>query len=122
MKSYFQGLLTGVFFTLSLLLFMGQTTLDKQIKNQLKEIEKLENEIEILGKSMSKSFKDNEILNNSVINGQGTSVDNKIKNLDQKIDYIYNSIDKKIDRIIISTNDNNGILQDIYTDGIPCDN
>ena len=122
MKSYFQGLLTGVFFTLSLLLFMGQTTLDKQIKNQLKEIEKMENEIEILGKSMSKSFKDNEILNNSVINGQGTSVDNKIKNLDQKIDYIYNSIDKKIDRIIISTNDNNGILQDIYTDGIPCDN
>ena len=122
MKSYFQGLLTGVFFTLSLLLFMGQTTLDKQIKNQLKEIEKLENEIEILGKSMSKSFKDNEISNNNVINGQGNTVENKIKNLDQKIDYIYKSIDKKIERIIISTNDNNGILQDIYTDGIPCDN
>ena len=122
MKSYSQGLLTGVFFTLSLLLFMGQTTLDKQIKNQLKEIEKLENEIEILGKSMSKSFKDNETSNNSVIKGLGNSVENKIKNLDQKIDYIYKSIDKKIERIIISTNDNNGILQDIYTDGIPCDN
>ena len=122
MKSYFQGLLTGIFFTLSLLLFMGQTTLDEQIKNQLKEIEKLETEIEILGKSMSKSFNDNKMPNNVIIDGQRVSIDDKFKNLDQKIDYIYKSIEKKIERIIISTNDNNGILQDIYTDGIPCDN
>lgn len=122
MKSYFQGLLTGIFFTLSLLLFMGQTTLDEQIKNQLKEIEKLENEIKILGKSMSKSFYDNKMPNNVILDGQRVSIDDKFKNLDQKIDYIYKSIEKKIERIIISTNDNNGILQDIYTDGIPCDN
>ena len=122
MKSYFQGLLTGVFFTTSILLFMGQTTMDEQIKNQLKELEKLENEIEILGKSMSKSFKDNKTPNSGVNNGRGILIENNIRDLDQKIDYFYKSIDKKIERIIISTNDNNGILQDIYTDGIPCDN
>ena len=122
MKSYFQGLLTGVFFSTSLVLFMGQTTMDEQIKNQLKELEKLESEIEILGKSMSKSFNDNKTSNDSVINVQGNLIENKFKSLNQKIDYFYGLIDNKIEKIIISTNDNNGILQDIYTDGIPCDN
>ena len=122
MKSYFQGLLTGVFFSTSLVLFMGQTTMDEQIKNQLKELEKLESEIEILGKSMSKSFNDNKTSNDSVINVQGNLIENKFKSLNQKIDYFYGLIDNKIEKSIISTNDNNGILQDIYTDGIPCDN
>ena len=120
MKSYFQGLITGIFFTASLILFMGQTTLDKQIKKQLKELEKLENEIEMLGKSMSKTFNDNQLPKNDLNNDQGISIDNKYKRLDQKIDYIYKTIDQKIDRIYTSTSDNNGILQDIYTDGIPC--
>ena len=120
MKSYFQGLITGIFFTASLILFMGQTTLDKQIKKQLKELEKLENEIEMLGKSMSKTFNDNQLPKNDLNNDQGISIDNKFKRLDQKIDYIYKTMDQKIDRIYTSTSDNNGILQDIYTDGIPC--
>ena len=120
MKSYFQGLITGIFFTASLILFMGQTTLDKQIKKQLKELEKLEDEIETLGKSMSKTFNDNELPKNDLNNDQGISIDNKLKRLDQKIDYIYKTMDQKIDRIYTSTSDNNGILQDIYTDGIPC--
>ena len=120
MKSYFQGLITGIFFTASLILFMGQTTLDEQIKKQLKELEKLESEIETLGKSMSKTFNDNQLPKNNLNNGQGISIDNKFKRLDQKIDYIYKTMDQKIDRIYISTSDNNGILQDIYTDGIPC--
>ncbi len=122
MKSYFQGLITGIFFTASLILFMGQTTLDKQIKKQLKELEKLENEIEMLGKSMSKTFNDNQLPKNDLNNDQGISIDNKFKRLDQKIDYIYKTMDQKIDRIYTSTSDNNGILQDIYTDGIPCNN
>ena len=120
MKSYFQGLITGIFFTASLILFMGQTTLDKQIKKQLKELEKLENEIEMLGKSMSKTFNDNQLPKNDLNNDQGISIDNKLKRLDQKIDDIYKTMDQKIDRIYPSTSDNNGILQDIYTDGIPC--
>ena len=122
MKSYFQGLITGIFFTASLILFMGQTTLDKQIKKQLKELEKLESEIETLGRSMSKTFSDNELPKNDLNNDQGISIDNKFKRLDQKIDYIYKSMNEKIDRIYTSTSDNNGILQDIYTDGIPCNN
>ena len=122
MKSYFQGLITGIFFTVSLILFMGQTTLDKQIKKQLKELEKLESEIETLGKSMSKTFNDNQLLNSNLNNDQGISIDNKFKRLDQKIDYVYKAMNEKIDRIYTSTSDNNGILQDIYTDGIPCNN
>ena len=120
MKSYLQGLITGIFFTASLILFMGQTTLDKQIKKQLKELEKLESEIETLGKSMSKTFNDNQLPKNDLNNNLGISLENKFKRLDQKIDYIYKTMDQKIDRIYTSTSDNNGILQDIYTDGIPC--
>ena len=120
MKSYFQGLITGIFLTVSLILSMGQTTLDRQIKKQLEELEKLENEIEMLGKSMSKTFNDNQLPKNDLNNDQGMSIDNKFKRLDQKIDYIYKTMDQKIDRIYTSTSDNNGILQDIYTDGIPC--
>ena len=122
MKLYFQGLITGIFLTVSLILLMGQTTLDKQIKKQLEELEKLENEIETLGKSMSKTFNDNQLLNSNLNNDQGISIDYKFKRLDQKIDYVYKAMDQKIDRIYTSTSDNNGILQDIYTDGIPCNN
>ena len=120
MKSYFQGLITGIFLTGSLILSMGQTTLDRQIKKQLEELEKLENEIEMLGKSMSKTFNDNQLPKNDLNNNLGISLENKFKRLDQKIDYIYKAMDQKIDRIYTSTSDNNGILQDIYTDGIPC--
>tara|TARA_B100000085_G_scaffold231343_1_gene218162 strand:+ start:53 stop:421 length:369 start_codon:yes stop_codon:yes gene_type:complete len=120
MKSYFQGLITGIFLTGSLILSMGQTTLDRQIKKQLEELEKLENEIEMLGKSMSKTFNDNQLPKNDLNNNLGISLENKFKRLDQKIDYIYKTMDQKIDRIYTSTSDNNGILQDIYTDGIPC--
>ena len=120
MKSYFQGIITGIFFAASLILFMGQTTLDEQIKKQLKELEKFESEIETLGKSMSKTFNDNQLPKNNLNDKQAISVDNKLKRLDQKIDYVYNAMDEKIDRIYTSTRDNNGILQDIYTDGIPC--
>ena len=84
MKSYFQGIITGIFFTASLILFMGQTTLDEQIKKQLKELEKLESEIETLGKSMSKTFNDNQLPKNELDNDQGISIDNKFKRLDQK--------------------------------------
>ena len=120
MKSYFQGMITGIFFTASLILFMGQTTLDEQIKKQLKELEKLESEIETLGISMSKTFNDNQLPKNDLDSDQVISINNKFKRLDQKIDYIFKTMDQKIDRIYTSTSDNNGILQDIYTDGIPC--
>ena len=122
MTSYFQGLITGIFLTVSFILLMGQTTLDKQIKKQLKELEKLENEIETLGKSMSKTFNDNQLLNSNLNNEQGISIDYKFKRLDQKIDHLYKAMNQKIDMIYTSTSDNNGILQDIYTDGIPCNN
>ena len=122
MKSYFQGIITGIFITVSLILFMGQTKLDEQIKKQLKELEKLESEIETLGKSMSKTFNDNQLPKNDLNGIQRMSIDNKFKRLNQKIDYVFKAMDKKIDRIYTSTSDNNGILQDIYTDGIPCNN
>ena len=120
MKSYIQGLITGIFLTASLILFMSQTTFDEKIKKQLKELEKLESEIETLGKSMSKTFNDNQLSKNNLNNYQGMSIDNKFKKLDKKLDYIYKAMDEKLNRIYTSTNDNNGILQDIYTDGIPC--
>ena len=122
MKSYFQGLITGIFLTGSLILSMGQTTLDRQIKKQLEELEELEKEIETLGKSMSNTFNDNQSPKSNMNNNQGISIDNKFKRLDQKIDYVYKAMNEKIDRIYTSTSDNNGILQDIYTDGIPCNN
>ena len=122
MKSYFQGLITGIFFTLSLIVFMGQTTLDEQIKKQLKELEKLESEIKTLGKSMSNTLDDNQLMKNNLNDGQGILIDNQFKRLDKKIDYMYSAINEKINKIYISTSDNNGILQDIYTDGIPCNN
>ena len=122
MKSYFQGLITGIFFTASLILFMGQTTLDEQIKKQLEELEKLESEIATLGKSMSKTFNDNQLPKNNLNDHQRISIDNKFKRLDQKIDYMHEEMDNKIDKIYTSTSDNNGILQDIYTDGVPCNN
>ena len=56
MKSYFQGIITGSVAVASILVFMGQTTMDKQIREQLKELESLQSEIDILGKSMSESF------------------------------------------------------------------
>ena len=122
MKSYCQGLITGIFFTASLILFMGQTTLDKEIKKQLKELEKLESEIETLGKSMSKSFNENKLTKDDFSDNPEISIHNKFEKLSQKIDYLYKDIDGKIERIYITTSDNNGILQDIYTDGVPCNN
>ena len=122
MKSYIQGLLTGIFFTTSLITLMGQTTFDEQIKRQLKELEKLESEIETLGKSMSKSFNENKLPKDDFNDNQKLLIHNKFKKLGQKIDNVYKSMDEKIERIYITTSDNNGILQDIYTDGIPCNN
>ena len=121
MKSYFQGLITGVVAIVSFLVFMGQTTLDKQIKEQLKELESLQSEIDILGESMSKSFNDEPQLK-LVLNDNQTIVqlNTRFEKLDQKLSFIYQNLDKKIDRGIQSSEDNNGILQDIYTDGLPC--
>ena len=84
MTSYFQGLITGIFLTVSLILLMGQTTLDKQIKKQLKELEKLENEIEILGKSMSKTFNDNQLPKNNLNNDQALSQIEKLADLKER--------------------------------------
>lgn len=121
MKSYFQGLITGVVAIVSFLVFMGQTTLDKQIKEQLKELESLQSEIDILGESMSKSFNDEPQLK-LVLNDNQTIVqlNTRFEKLDQKLSFMYQNLDKKIDRGIQSSEDNNGILQDIYTDGLPC--
>ena len=121
MKSYFQGLITGVVAIVSFLVFMGQTTLDKQIKEQLKELESLQSEIDILGESMSKSFNDEPQLK-LVLNDNQTilQLNTRFEKLDQKLSFIYQNLDKKIDRGIQSSDDNNGILQDIYTDGLPC--
>ena len=122
MKSYIQGLLTGIFFTSSLFTLMGQTTFDEQIKRQLKELEKLESEIETLGKSMSKSFNENKLTKDDFSDNPEISIHNKFEKLSQKMDYLYKDIDGKIEKIYITTSDNNGILQDIYTDGVPCNN
>ena len=121
MKSYFQGLITGGVAIASFLVFMGQTTLDKQIKEQLKELESLQSGIDILGKSMSKSINDEPQLK-LVLNDNQTIVqlNTRFEKLDQKLSFIYQNLDKKIDRGIQSSEDNNGILQDIYTDGLPC--
>ena len=74
-----------------------------------------------LGKSMSKSFNDEPQLK-LVLNDNQTIVqlNTMFEKLDQKLSFIYQNLDKKIDRGIQSSEDNNGILQDIYTDGLPC--
>ena len=113
MKSYFQGIITGAVFTVSILIFMGQTTLDKQIKSQLKELESLQIEIDLLGKSMSESFDEDK---------ESNAEDKRFEKLEVKLDRIYTLLDNNIDKIFTYTTDNNGILQDIYTDGVPCNN
>ena len=122
MKSYFQGIITGAVFTVSILIFMGQTTLDKQIKSQLKELESLQNEIDLLGKSMSESFNEDQQSNSELNSNFHISYDKHFERLDLKLDKFYELLDNRIDRIFTYTTDNNGILQDIYTDGVPCNN
>ena len=123
MKSYFQGIITGSVAVASILVFMGQTTIDKQIKDQLKELESLQSEIDILGKSMSESFnEDPKIDLSSNDNVAITQLNKKFDQLDQKFVSIFQKLESKIEKTILSTADNNGILQDIYTDGVPCNN
>ena len=122
MKSYFQGIITGAVFAVSILIFMGQTTLDKQIKSQLKELESLQKEINMLGKSMSESFNEDQQLNSEFKNNFLVSDEKHFEKLDIKLDKIYALLDNNIDKIFTYTTDNNGILQDIYTDGVPCNN
>ena len=122
MKSYFQGIITGAVFTVSILIFMGQTTLDKQIKSQLKELESLQKEIDLLGKSMSESFDEDQKSNSEIKNSFLISGEKGFEKLEVKLDKIYALLDNNIDKIFTYTTDNNGILQDIYTDGVPCNN
>ena len=122
MKTYLQGMITGAAFAVSILILMGQTTLDKQIKSQLKELESLQNEIDLLGKSMSESFDEDQQSNSKLNNSFLFSDDKRLIRLNLKLDKIYELYDNKINKILASTTDNNGILQDIYTDGIPCNN
>ena len=122
MKTYFQGMITGAVFAVSILILMGQTTFDKQIKSQLKELESLQNEIDLLGKSMSESFDEDQQSNSKLNNSFLFSDDKRLNRLNLKLDKIYELYDNKINKILASTTDNNGILQDIYTDGIPCNN
>ena len=122
MKTYFQGMITGAVFTISILIFMGQTTLNKQIKSQLKELESLQNEIDLLGKSMSESFDEGQQSNSQLNNSFLLSDDERLNKLNVKLDTIYELFDNKINKILASATDNNGILQDIYTDGVPCNN
>ena len=122
MKTYFQGMITGAVFAVSILILMGQTTLDKQIKSQLKELESLQNEIDLMGKSMSESFDEDQQSNSKLNNSFLFSDDKRLNRLNLKLDKIYELYDNKINKILASTTDNNGILQDIYTDGIPCNN
>ena len=122
MKSYFQGIITGAILAVSILIFMGQTTLDKQIKNQLKELEFLQNEIDLLGKSMSESFNEDQQSNSELRGSFLLSENKRFEKLDLKLDKIYALLNNNIDKIFTYTNDNNGILQDIYTDGVPCNN
>ena len=91
MKSYIQGLITGIVLVFAMFVFMGQTDSEKR------QLERLKNEKKLKEKIMQlKSVQlENELL--------------------RKIYKRFDELSRKID-------DNNGILNDIYTDGIPCTN
>ena len=91
MKSYIQGLTTGIVLVFAMFVFMGQTDLEKR------QLERQKNEKKLKEKIMQlKNVKlENELL--------------------RKIYKRFDELSKKID-------DNNGILNDIYTDGVPCNN
>ena len=71
---------------------------------------------------MSKSFNEDQLSNSELNNSFLISYDKRFERLDLKLDNSYELLDNKIDRIFTYTNDNNGILQDIYIDGVPCNN
>ncbi len=98
MKSYFQGIITGSVAVASILVFMGQTTIDKQIKDQLKELESLQSEIDILGKSMSESFNEDPKINlSSNDNVAIIQLNKKFDKLDQKLVSIFQKLESKIE-------------------------
>ena len=91
MKSYLQGIITGIAIVFFMFIFMGQTDSEKRQLERQKNEKKLKEKIMQL---KNVQF-ENELL--------------------RKIYKRFDDLSKKID-------DNNGILNDIYIDGIPCNN
>ena len=91
MKSYIQGLITGIVLVFAMFVFMGQTDSEKR------QLERLKNEKKLKEKIM------------------------KLKNV-QLENELLRKIYKRFDDLSKKIDDNNGILNDIYTDGIPCNN
>jgi len=114
MKSYIQGLITGGVLVFAMFVFMGQSNLEKrqlekqkrekEIQEKMRELNNVQAELDKIHASMQ------EEINQSPKN---------IFNLD---DAFLISINNRFDELSKQVTDNNGILQDIYTDGVPCNN
>ena len=105
MKSYMQGLMTGCILVFAMFVLIAQTNLDPKLEAQLKKASSVQAELDSLFRSFSKSS--NEISSSGIVNFD--------ENILISINKRFDELDKKIE-------DNNGILHDIYTDGVPCDN
>tara|TARA_B100001113_G_C21111664_1_gene623540 strand:- start:510 stop:785 length:276 start_codon:yes stop_codon:yes gene_type:complete len=91
MKSYLQGIITGIAIVFFMFIFMGQTDSEKRQLERKKNEKKLKEKI----MQLKSVHPENELLRN---------------------------IHKRFDELNRKIDDNNGILNDIYTDGIPCNN
>ena len=114
MKSYLQGLITGGVLVFAMFVFMGQTDWEKrqlekqkrekELQEKMRELINLQSELDNGYDDIMKEIKENPI------------------NLSNINDAFLLSINKRFDELSKKVTDNNGILQDIYTDGVPCNN
>jgi len=113
MKSYIQGFITGGILVFAMFVFMGQTDWEKrQLEKQKreKEIQEKMRKLNNLQAELDKGYDD-----------MMKEINENPMDLSNMNDFFL-SINERFDELSKKITDNNGILQDIYTDGVPCNN